>query len=190
MPWLGWRRAFVLGVAAFVVMAAGAPAPAHADDAPKIALDARADDPPKVALDARPAPSPSPSPSPSGIWPLAGAATALVPMAVGGALFTQEGHRDRQHLGVSLMAVGFFAAPLIAHVGSGRGGRALVFGLASLMTSAGAVIAMSANDPFGPVTRGRDRVPFNVLMTTALLAAAAGVIDGFLVEPDGTMARW
>ncbi|MDB4980367.1 MAG: hypothetical protein JWM82_1119, partial [Myxococcales bacterium] len=38
-------------------------------------------------------------------------------------------------------------------------------------------------DPFEPGYRNIQRVPFGMLLTSAMFAAAAGVVDSFLVAP-------
>jgi hypothetical protein len=121
-------------------------------------------------------------PGPALAAPIAGALTALLPLAVGGALVAQDDRPDRQRAGTYVVLTGFAAAPWVAHAGAGRWRRALVYGLGSLALSAGAAVAMRAEDAYNPDIVNRDRLPFTVLLTTAFFAAAAGVIDGFIVS--------
>jgi len=114
--------------------------------------------------------------------PIAGALTALLPLAVGGALIAQDDRPDRQRAGTYVVLAGFAAAPWVAQAGAGRWKRALFYGLGSLALSTGAAVAMVAEDAYNPNIVNRDRLPFTVLLTTALFAAAAGVVDGFIVS--------
>ncbi len=118
------------------------------------------------------------------IWPIAGALTALVPLCAGGALWSEDDRPSRQRLGADLILAGFAAGPWVAHVRSGRPRRALAFGLASLATSASAFAATEVTDPFDPTLANHRRVPFGVLLTASLFAAAAGIFDGFWLAPD------
>jgi len=66
---------------------------------------------------------------------------------------------------------------------AGRWRRAAVFGAISTATSAATLVAMDVKDPFYPGYANRQRVPFGVLLTSALFAAAVGVFDSFVVGP-------
>jgi hypothetical protein len=114
--------------------------------------------------------------------PIAGALTALVPLAVGGALVAQDDQPDRQRAGTYIVLSGFALAPWVAQGGGGRWKRALVYGLGSLALSTGAAVVMHAEDAYNPDIVDRDRLPFTVLLTTAFFAAAAGVMDSFIVS--------
>jgi hypothetical protein len=117
------------------------------------------------------------------VAPVAGALTAFVPLVAGAALWANSGRGDLQKAGTYVMASGFAAAPWVCHGIAGRWRRAAVFGSISAATSAAALIAMEAKDPFYPAYKNRERVPFGVLLTSAMFAAAVGVLDSFLVGP-------
>jgi hypothetical protein len=133
-------------------------------------LPARADEPP-------------PGSDGGSLWPMAGAATAVGTLAIGGALIAQDSNPDAQKVGTAIVALGFATAPFIAHARSGRCTRALIFGLTSLTTSVALVATTALTDPYNPQTRNHDRIPFGIAMTTAFFAAVAGIVDGFLVAP-------
>jgi hypothetical protein len=115
--------------------------------------------------------------------PLAGTLTMLVPFAVGCALWSNSGRDDLQKAGTYVMAAGFAAAPIVSHGVAGRWRRAAAFGSLSAATSAATLIAMELKDPFYPAYANRQRVPFGMLLTSSLFAAAVGVFDSFLTAP-------
>jgi hypothetical protein len=117
------------------------------------------------------------------VAPLAGAATAFVPFVVGCALWSSDGRPDLQAAGTYVMVAGFAAAPWVSHGVQGRWRRAAAFGSISAATSAATLIAMQVKDPFDPNYVNRQRVPFGILMSSALFAAAIGVIDSFVASP-------
>jgi hypothetical protein len=117
------------------------------------------------------------------VAPVAGALTAFIPLVVGGALWANSARGDLQNAGSYVMAAGFAAAPWVSHGLAGRWRRAALFGSISVATSAAALIAMEAKDPFYPDYKNRQRVPFGVLLTSAMFAAAVGVLDSFIVGP-------
>lgn len=125
--------------------------------------------------------SPPPEAAPVGAA-LAGALTALVPLAVGGALLTEGDRPDRQRAGTYVVLGGLAAAPWVAQGGSGRWKRALVYGLGSLALSAGAAVTMHSSDVFDPAIRNRQRIPFVLLLTSAFFTAAASVVDALVVS--------
>jgi hypothetical protein len=50
-------------------------------------------------------------------------------------------------------------------------------------TSGATLVAMKGRDPFNPEYLNRQRVTFGVLLTSAVFAAAVGVLDSFIVGP-------
>lgn len=115
--------------------------------------------------------------------PLAGTLTMLVPFAVGCALWSNGGSDVSQKAGTYVMASGFALAPIVSHGIAGRWRRAAAFGAVSAATSAATLVAMDAKDPFYPGYANRQRVAFGVLLTSAMFAAALGVLDSFVVGP-------
>jgi hypothetical protein len=179
-------NAVAVFAAAAVAVAAGSPL-ARADEPPAppppiTPLPALATPPAPPLIAPAPTVEASPPVARPPLWPTVAAATALATMAAGGALFAEDDRHDLQRRGVYVMAAGFAAAPWIAHAGARRPRRALAFGLAALATSAAAVVAGHA-DPFDESLSTRQRVPFEILLSSAFAACAAGVIDGYLVAP-------
>jgi len=117
------------------------------------------------------------------VAPLAGTLTLLVPFAVGCALWSNSGSLASQKAGTYVMASGFALAPVVSHGVAGRWRRAAVFGATSVVTSAATLVAMNVREPFNPEYLNRQRVTFGVLLTSAMFAAAVGVLDSFLVGP-------
>lgn len=131
-------------------------------------------------------PAPPPPEKKGDFAPVAGALTAFVPFVVGAAMWSADSNRELSNVGTYIMASGFAAAPWVAHGLHGRWKRAAAYGSISAALSAATLIAMEVKDPFIPEVKNRDRVPFGVLLTTAMFAGALGVIDSFVVGPkDG-----
>ena len=135
-------------------------------------LDARADETAEAPSDGRALAA-----------PLAGALTAFVPLVVGSALVAQDDNRALQRDGIRVMVAGFAAAPIVSQVIAGRWRRALVYGLASVATSAATLVAMSVRDPFDPTLKNRQRLAFGFLFTASFFIGAGGVVDSFVVGP-------
>ncbi|HEX4407101.1 MAG TPA: hypothetical protein VH560_19815 [Polyangia bacterium] len=149
---------------------------------------ASAADPPALpeappVLQAPPAPEVPPPDARGVVAPFAGTLTLLVPFAVGCALWSNSASLASQKAGTYVMASGFALAPIVSHGIAGRWRRAAVFGAASVATSTATLVAMNVKDPFDPQYLNRQRVPFGVLLTSALFAAAIGVFDSFVVGP-------
>ncbi len=143
---------------------------------------ALAADPPALP-EAPPAIEATPPDARGVVAPLAGTLTMLVPFAVGCALWSNGGSLASQKAGTYVMASGFALAPIVSHGIAGRWRRAAVFGATSVATSAATLVAMNVRDPFNPEYLNRQRVTFGVLLTSAMFAAAIGVLDSFLVGP-------
>ncbi|MES1172096.1 MAG: hypothetical protein ABUL77_02575 [Bacteroidota bacterium] len=117
------------------------------------------------------------------VGPLAGVATALIPLAVGGALLADDDRPDRQRAGTYVILAGFAAAPWVSHAITGRWRRAFGFGLASLATSLGALGAMRVQDPYDPNIANHGRLAFGFLLTSAFFATTVGLVDSFIEGP-------
>jgi hypothetical protein len=113
--------------------------------------------------------------------PLAGAATAIVPFVAGCMLWARNDRPDLQRTGTAVMATGFAAAPWVSHGLQRRWKRGVIFGSISTGLSAATLGLMAWKDPFNVNYKNRERVPFGVLLSTAMFAAAAGVFDSFLL---------
>jgi hypothetical protein len=147
---------------------------AMAADAPPAAIDPV---PPAAAITTTPAPADARA----ALAPLAGTLTLLVPFAVGCALWSNGASERSQKAGTYVMATGFALAPVVSHGVAGRWRRAAAFGAVSAATSAATLVAMDLTDPFYAPYANRQRVPFGVLLTSAMFAAAIGVFDSFVV---------
>jgi hypothetical protein len=155
-----------LGLACFAVTIAADPTAvrrAHAQDVPT----ARAPESPPVTA------------------PLAGAVTAFLPFVAGSLMVAQDGHPGRQRDGITLMTMGFAAAPWVAH-SQGRWRHALLFGLATMATSAGTLLAMTARDPFDPTIGNHNRLAFGFFFSASFFLAAGGIADSFIAGAGPT----
>jgi len=128
------------------------------------------------------APEPEARPSGGVGAPLAGAVTAVAPFVVGCALWANSTRPDLERAGTYVMAAGFAAAPWVSHGLQGRWRRAAVFGALATATSAATLVAMDVKDPFNPQYVNRQRVPFGILLTSAMFTSIIGVFDSFLVS--------
>jgi hypothetical protein len=120
--------------------------------------------------------------------PVAGALTALLPLAAGSVLLAQDDRPELQRRGMDVVLIGLAAAPWVAEGMTGRWSRAAAFGVTTLLTSAGAMTARAIKDPFIPGST-KEGLPTVLLLTATLFAAAASVIDSFLAEPRGAEPR-
>jgi len=111
--------------------------------------------------------------------PLAGALTAFLPFVAGSLMVAQDGNPGRQRDGITLMTMGFAAAPWVAH-SQGRWRHALAFGLASLATSTGTLLAMTAHDPFDRTIGNHNRLAFGFFLSASFFLAAGGIADSFI----------
>jgi hypothetical protein len=127
---------------------------------------------------------PLPPPAPAGAAPLvAGVMTAFIPFVVGCGLWSStDGGLEKA--GTYAMASGFALAPWVSHGLQRRWKRAAVFGGIATALSAATLIVMDAyKDPFYAPHANRQRVPFGVLLTSAMFAAGVGLFDSFLAAP-------
>jgi hypothetical protein len=178
-------------VAALILLGL-APAASATETAPLVPVAPLSPAPPPLLVVEAAAPAPLPlvveaAPAPretrAAIAPLAGTLTMLVPFAVGCALWSNSTRDDFQKAGTVVMAAGFAAAPIVSHGLAGSWRRAAAFGSVSVATSAATLVAMELKDPFYPPFTNRQRVPFGMLLTSSLFAAAVGVFDSFRTVP-------
>jgi len=106
----------------------------------------------------------------------AGAATAIVPLIVGGALMANNHSPSRQQAGVVVMASGLALAPWVAHGVEGAWRRAAAYGAVSLVLSAATVVAMKAGNVFEPTVDDNRRIPMGVFLSLSLATSAFGVV--------------
>jgi hypothetical protein len=112
-----------------------------------------------------------------------GASTVLVPLALGGSLWAHDGSLDLQRAGTYVMLAGFTLTPWVSHGNIGRWRRALGFGLTALALSAATAVEMQVRDPFDTSIANHDRLPFTLLLTTALFVAIGSLVDSVIVGP-------
>jgi hypothetical protein len=129
---------------------------------------ASAADPPDAPLRAEP---------PVAIAVVAGIATALVPLIIGGmyiAAHQDDGPRD---VGVAVSGVGAALSPIVAHAILGEWKRAAVFGALPVASEIGlSVFLATAPDSAFHGTQGT-RTAFGLLYTADLFGAALSMVD-------------
>ena len=142
-----------------------------------------------------PAPVPeAPPDDPAPVGFIAGAATAIVPLIVGGALMAEDQSPRLEAAGFIVMASGFALAPWVAHGLEGSWRRAAIYGGISLALSAGAVAEMEASDAFERRVGNRQRIPTKVLLPLAMGSSVLGVVMSLFgrdrAEPPPRVSLW
>jgi hypothetical protein len=130
-----------------------------------------------VSLAGAAAAEPDPSPPPVGWSVAAGVATALVPMAVGGALLGMGSSLDEKDAGIYLIQAGLILAPFVSHAIAGEWKRAAIFASIPAVAAATA-IGLTAATP--DVVTGGDRdyqKGLGVVVAVAVVASMGGVVD-------------
>ena len=136
-----------------------------------------------------------PAEDPAAVGLVAGAATAIVPLVVGGALMSSDGSPRLEAAGIYVMTSGFALAPWVAHGAEGSWRRATFYGGISLAMSAGTVVAMDESNAFGPRVGNRARIPMKILLPCAMGSAAFGVFmsafdHGDAPQPPSRLSVW
>jgi hypothetical protein len=143
-------------------------------------------------LPAPAAEAPPHDPAPIGL--IAGTATAIVPLIVGGALMAEDQSPRLESAGFIVMASGFALAPWVAHGVQGSWRRAAIYGGISLALSAGAVAEMEASDAFERRVGNKQRIPTKILLPLAMGSAMLGVVmslfDRDRAEPPPRLSLW
>ena len=143
-------------------------------------------------LPAPTAEAPPNDPVPVGL--IAGTATAIVPLIVGGALMAEDQSPRLEAAGFIVMASGFALAPWVAHGLQGSWRRAAIYGGISMALSAGAVVEMEASDAFERRIGNRQRIPTKVLLPLAMGSSILGVVmslfDPHHAEPPPRISLW
>jgi hypothetical protein len=136
--------------------------------------------------------APPPDPAPVGL--IAGTATAIVPLIVGGSLMAEDQSPRLEAAGFIVMASGFALAPWVAHGLEGSWRRAAIYGGLSLALSAGAVAEMEASDAFERRVGNKQRIPTKILLPLAMGSAMLGVVmslfDHDQAEPPPRLSLW
>jgi hypothetical protein len=174
------RRLTSLWVSAALLLAA-APvlaqpvSPAVSPQAPSAAAS-------PVAESAAPPPAPARRPRlrPSVAWSvIAGLATALVPMAIGGSLLPYD-DENLKHVGLYIMQAGFTLTPLVSHAVAGEWARGAVFAIPGVVAEVGMAAVLAVKPEVATYGEPASRVPFASFLGLSLLGAGAGIIDSFL----------
>lgn len=143
-------------------------------------------------LPAPAAEAPPHDPAPVGL--IAGSATAIVPLIVGGAMMSEDQSPKLEAAGFIVMASGFALAPWVAHGIQGSWRRAAIYGGISLALSAGAVAEMEASDAFERHVGNRQRIPTKILLPLAMGSSMLGVVmslfDHDRAEPPPRLSLW
>jgi hypothetical protein len=134
-------------------------------------------------LPASAAEAPPSDPAPVGL--IAGTATAIVPLIVGGALMAEDQSPRLEAAGFIVMASGFALAPWVAHGLEGAWRRAAFYGGISLALSAGAVAEMEASHAFERRVGNKQRIPTKILLPLAMGSSMLGVVMS-LFDHDGS----
>jgi len=131
-----------------------------------------------------PAPAPEAPPhDPAPIGLIAGTATAVLPLIVGGALMAEDQSPRLESAGFIVMASGFALAPWVAHGVQGSWRRAALYGGVSLALSAGAVAEMEVSNAFERRVGNKQRIPTKILLPLAMGSSVLGVVMS-LFDPD------
>ena len=148
-------------------------------------------EPPAPAAQAPPD-DPAPVGAPIGL--VAGTATAIVPLIVGGALMAQDQSPRLEAAGFIVMASGFALAPWVAHGVQGAWRRAAIYGGISLALSAGAVVEMEESHAFERRIGNKQRIPTKILLPLAMGSSVLGVVmslfDRDHAEPAPRLSFW
>jgi hypothetical protein len=148
-------------------------------------------EPPAPAAEAPPD-DPAPVGAPIGL--VAGTATAIVPLIVGGALMAEDQSPRLEAAGFIVMASGFALAPWVAHGVRGAWRRAAIYGGLSLALSAGAVVEMEESHAFERRIGNKQRIPTKILLPLAMGSSVLGVVmslfDRDHAEPTARLSLW
>lgn len=124
-----------------------------------------------------------PEPSPVAAM-LAGTATALVPLAIGGGLMAMsDATKDRQRrTGLDLIVTGFALAPIVSELTAREWKRAAIFGAVSLVFGGIAIGTVEWRDGSINLASVEAKNVYGVSVTATVIVAAAGVIDSMLAR--------
>lgn len=108
---------------------------------------------------------------------LAGAATALVPFAVGASLFASGIDTQRREAGSLVLVSGLALAPIISHLLVREWRRAAIFGAIPIACAIGAATLLALTPTTTIYGTHDGRLTFGLLVSFATLSSAVGVID-------------
>jgi hypothetical protein len=125
---------------------------------------------------------------------IAGSATAIVPLVVGGVLMAHDQSPRLERTGVIIMASGFVLAPVVAHGLEGSWRRAAIYGGVTAALAAGAVVVMEEIDAFSPHTGNDQRIPMKILLPLSMGSSALGVVMSLFdrrgLAPVSRLSLW
>lgn len=106
-----------------------------------------------------------------------GAATALIPLAIGAAHTANAVTYPSRNVGMMVAGAGFALSPIVAHIVLGEWARAAAFGAAPVAAEIG-IITLTTVEPsaiFG-ATKGT-RTAFGFMFSVGAFSAALGLVD-------------
>lgn len=133
-----------------------------------------------IAIDPRSARAAAPEGAadpPVGVALAAGAATTLIPLALGAMHTANATTYASRNVGFWVAGAGFALAPVVAHVVVGEYARAAAFGALPLAVDAGVIALTSVNpDAIFAATKG-SRTAFGIFFGAGVFGATLGLID-------------
>jgi len=114
---------------------------------------------------------------PVGIALATGAATALIPLALGAAHTANASTYASRNAGFVVAGAGFALAPIVAHVVVGEYARAAAFGALPLAVDISVIALTTANpDAIFAATKG-SRTAFGIFFGAGVFGAMLGLVD-------------
>ena len=108
---------------------------------------------------------------------LGGAATALVPMAIGSYLFAHNEDEHHRTAGALTMVTGLALAPIVSHLAVKEWKRAGIFGAIPVACAVGMAALVGAEPSVTVFGSPQTRLTFGMLMSFATLSAGVGLLD-------------
>jgi hypothetical protein len=116
----------------------------------------------------------------------AGAATAMIPLILGGTRAATGDNYAAKNAGLSVAGVGLALAPIISHVAVGEWTRAAAFGALPTACAIGAAALLAARPDAAFDGTTPSRITFGALFSVTIFSSAVGVVDAALA---GSRAR-
>ena len=124
-------------------------------------------------------------PEPPVLWSMvAGLATAIVPLAVGGGITAlADVHDDRRkRTGIDVITIGVGLAPLVSHLVAREWKRAALFSAVPLAAAAVAIGLLEGSDDLLDNGAIGPRVTFGAVLAVDIMASGIGLIDSFMAR--------
>jgi len=118
---------------------------------------------------------------------VAGVASALVPLAVGGGIAASASVDDQptRRAGMHVIAAGFAIAPFVSHFVAREWKRGLVFGALPLACSVAAITIMELEPGTIDLGTPASRISYGALLAASILFSTAGLVDSFMLGVRG-----